>query len=72
MPAGNLRSWKLLSHDFYINLQSSCHNILRHFNVFLNFPYTKVKQSVIISNKHGIYKLPDKDLRKHQENSKTS
>ena len=37
------------------------------------FPSPQVIQSVIISNRHGIYKLTQKltKVRKHQENLKT-
>ena len=34
------------------------HNILNPFDVWINFPFTQVKRSVIISNEHGIYELP--------------
>ena len=31
---------------------------MRLFDFLSNVPFVKVKQSVIISNKHGIYELP--------------
>ena len=56
-----------------------CHNTLRHFDIFLS---PQVKQSTIISNKHGIHDLPYKlphelrlrslEIEKYQENLKTS
>ena len=36
------------------------HNILRLFDVLPNFPLAKMRRSMIISNKHGIYELPHK------------
>ena len=52
------------------------HNILRLFDVLPNFLSPKVKQSTIISNKHGLYELPHKllnnsRLRKGHRNLKT-
>ena len=42
------------------------HNILRLFDVLPNFPFTQVKRWMIITYKHGIYKVPHElpnDLR---------
>ena len=42
------------------------HNILRFFDILASLLSSQVKQSVIISNRHGIYVLPRKllnDLR---------
>ena len=41
-----------------IGMYNHGQNILRLFNVLPNFPYTTSKRSMIISNKHGMYELP--------------
>ena len=51
-----------------MNPSNDGHKILRRFDAWPNFPFTK--RSVIISNKHDIYELPT-DLRL-QGNPKTS
>ena len=55
-----------LSYTIKLRCYNLGHNILRLFDVLRNFLSPQVKQIVIISNKHGIYWLPNElpnDLR---------